>query len=675
MLISVVILPLISTVLVGVFGRILGKIGAMLVSNFFIFLTLIIAMVSWYEISLSGCKLLIELWPWFSIGFVEVKWTFFFDSLTCTMLIVITSISMLVHIYSTSYMEEDPHIIRFMCYLSLFTFFMIILVTSFNFIQLFLGWEGVGISSYLLINFWFTRTAANQSAIKAIIVNRFGDVGLLIGILGIFNLVKSVDFSIIFTQLGNLEKEYFLINTIEMHALTLISIALFIGAVGKSAQMGLHTWLPDAMEGPTPVSALIHAATMVTAGVFVLIRLSPILEYSSYALTIVTVIGGLTGFFAGTVGIFQNDLKRVIAYSTCSQLGYMVAGCGLSSYSVALFHLMNHAFFKALLFLSAGAVIHAVLDEQDMRRMGGLLHILPFTFSMFIIGSLSLMGFPYTTGYYSKDVLLELAISSYYVYSVYIYWLLFLGAGCTAFYSFRLLYIVFLGESNLSKKTFNFVHDAPLRMAGVMVILSFGSIFIGYICKDMFLGLGSTFFGNSLGYSNKENNYQLIEAEFLMSLIKVLPIIFSITCASIAYFSYKYYYNFFYIKTNSQVKIYTFFNKKWYFDLIYNKIIIKLLMNFGYYISHRLLDKGIMEILGPVGLIRIFASNERFFLQHNSGYIFKGVFIIIISLISYIWFSKNLQLYFIVNEIGSILFIYCAIYFQNEGFVGKKKII
>lgn len=666
MYISVIILPLISFIFVGFFGRLFGIKGSIIVSNIFIALTLLVSSMLFYEVNLSGGKLYIDLWEWFSLGVLELKWGFLFDSLTCTMLVVITSISSLVHLYSSSYMEHDPHIIRFMSYLSLFTFFMIILVTSDNFGQLFLGWEGVGVSSYLLINFWYTRVSANQAAIKAIIVNRFGDVGILLGMLSIFFLVKSLDFAIIFSLLKNLENSYILFNIFEVHALSFISFVIFIGAVGKSAQMGLHTWLPDAMEGPTPVSALIHAATMVTAGVFVLIRLSSILEYSTNILIIIIVVGALTAFFAGTVGIFQNDLKRVIAYSTCSQLGYMVVSCGLSNYSIALFHLMNHAFFKALLFLSAGAVIHAVLDEQDMRKMGGLIQILPYTYSMFVIGSLSLMGFPYTTGYYSKDVILELAYSNYTVYSIFIYWLLILGAICTAFYSFRLLYITFIGETNINKNIFKYIHDVPKLMGIPLLILSFGSIFVGYIFKDMFVGIGSIFLKDSVGYTTQLYYNSLIEAEFLFVGIKILPIIFSILSGFIALILYTYYPEYTYIVGNIFfIKIYQFFNKKWYFDLIYNRILVKLILNFGYFISFKMLDRGLFEIIGPTGIVRIIKINENYYRNHISGYIFKYVFLIVISTIFLLGLIKY-NIY--IEQITFLIFVYlslCMLYYIN----------
>ncbi|CAL6448416.1 unnamed protein product [Bathycoccus prasinos] len=367
------------------------------------------------KVGIAGSPCYIQLAPWFTSEFFDATWGFMFDSLTVVMLVVVTFVSTLVHIYSISYMSEDPHLPRFMSYLSIFTFFMLMLVTADNFIQLFFGWEGVGLASYLLINFWYTRLQANKSAIKAMLVNRVGDFGLALGIIATFSLFKSVDFATVFACSAHFAETSFIFFHLEWHALSLICALLFVGAVGKSAQLGLHTWLPDAMEGPTPVSALIHAATMVTAGVFMIARCSPLFEQAPQTLILVTVTGALTAFFAATTGVVQNDLKRVIAYSTCSQLGYMVFACGISQYAVGVFHLMNHAFFKALLFLSAGAVIHALADEQDMRKMGGTIKVLPFTYSMMFIGSLALIGFPFLTGFYSKDVILEVAYAKYTV--------------------------------------------------------------------------------------------------------------------------------------------------------------------------------------------------------------------------------------------------------------------
>jgi len=363
-------------------------------------------------------------------------------------------------VYSIAYMGHDPHLPRFMSYLSIFTFFMLMLVTANNWIQMFFGWEGVGLASYLLINFWFTRAQANKSAIKAMLVNRVGDFGLALGIMALFAVFMTVDFVTVFACAHTMSQCYFIFFTFEVHALTTVCALLFVGAVGKSAQLGLHMWLPDAMEGPTPVSALIHAATMVTAGVFMLARCSPLFEHAPYALLGITLVGAMTAFFAATTGVVQNDLKRVIAYSTCSQLGYMIFVCGLSQYAVGIFHLMNHAFFKALLFLSAGAVIHALGDEQDMRKMGGVLKLLPFTYSMMVIGSLALIGFPFLTGFYSKDVILEVAYAKYSIGGNFAYWLGVMSALCTSYYSFRLLFLTFVGPVNALKASLHAVHEA-----------------------------------------------------------------------------------------------------------------------------------------------------------------------------------------------------------------------
>ncbi|RYX81881.1 NADH-quinone oxidoreductase subunit L, partial [bacterium] len=429
-------------------------------------------------------------------------------------------------LYSISYMSGDPHLPRFMSYLSIFTFFMLCLVTADNFLQMFFGWEGVGLASYLLINFWFTRLQASKASIKAMLVNRVGDFGLSLGIMAIFSVFKSVDFCTVFSIAPHFAESSFIFCNVECHLYNVICILLFIGAVGKSAQLGLHTWLPDAMEGPTPVSALIHAATMVTAGVFLIARCSPLFEYAPTALMVVTLVGGMTCFFAATTGVLQNDLKRVIAYSTCSQLGYMVFACGISNYSVGVFHLMNHAFFKALLFLSAGSVIHALSDEQDMRKMGGVVKLLPFTYGMMLIGSLSLTGFPFLTGFYSKDTILELAFANYTICGNFVYWL---GAICvlfTSYYSFRLLFLAFLSPTNLYKSSLKKTHDAPFIMALPLILLAFGSIFVGYLGKDMMIGLGTNFWGNSLFVLPK--NIYLLESEYIPQTQKMVPLFFTL---------------------------------------------------------------------------------------------------------------------------------------------------
>lgn len=406
-----------------------------------------------------------------------------FDSLTVVMLMVVTSISCLVHLYSIAYMSSDSHSPRFLCYLSIFTFFMLMLVTGDNFIQVFLGWEGVGLSSYLLINFWCTRLQADKAAIKAMLVNRVGDFGFALGILGCYTLFQTVDFSTIFacSSLPPTRQSFFL--PMRWNAITLICLLLLLGAVGKSAQIGLHTWLPDAMEGPTPVSALIHAATMVTAGVFLIARCSYLFENSPTALIVLSVSGATTAFLAATTGLLQNDIKRVIAFSTCSQLGYMLFACGISNYSVSVFHLLNHAFFKALLFLSSGAVIHAMSDEQDLRKMGGLASSLPFTYAMMLIGSLSLIGFPFLTGFYSKDVILELAYTKYTLSGNFAFWLGSVSVLFTSYYSFRILSLTFLVPTNSCGRDLVRRHDAPIPMAFTLILLAFGSLFVGYFAK------------------------------------------------------------------------------------------------------------------------------------------------------------------------------------------------
>ena len=541
------------------------------------------------------------------------------------MIVVVGTVSTLVHMYSYGYMSGDPHLSRFMSYLSFFTFFMLMLVTADNFIQLFLGWEGVGLCSYLLIGFWSTRIQANKSAIKALILNKIGDFGVLIAIVLVFIVFQSVDFSTVFALVPFFFNKTVFFLFWEVNVITLICFLFFIGAVGKSAQLGLHTWLPDAMEGPTPVSALIHAATMVTAGVFLIIRCSPLFEYSPTMLSVITFVGALTAFFAATAGTVQNDLKKVIAYSTCSQLGYMVFSCGLSGYAVSLFHLANHAFFKALLFLSAGCVIHSLSDEQDMRRMGGLVKLLPLTYTLFLIGTLALTGFPFLTGFYSKDVILEIAYTHYSVSSLFSYWLGTLTAGFTAFYSFRLLYLTFLSENNAYKSVMKNVHESSWVMVLPLMVLVFGSIFVGYLAKDLFLGLGSDAFLNSIFVHPK--NLIFIDAEFIPYHIKLIPLFFSFSGIFLCFFFYAFllklelfWFNAYNNKNLNIVKVhhflYKFYNKKWFFDTVYNLFVGYPLLKFGYNVTFKLMDKGVIEFFGPYGL-SLLGYESSFFMKAN----------------------------------------------------------
>lgn len=607
----------------------------------------------------------------------DASWGLLFDSLTVVMLIVVTFVSSLVHLYSISYMSHDPSAPRFMCYLSIFTFFMLMLVTGDNFIQLFLGWEGVGLASYLLINFWFTRLQANKAAIKAMLVNRVGDFGLALGIMGCFSIFQTVDFEVLFACASAYAdpSNIFLFCFTKGHALTVICILLFIGAVGKSAQIGLHTWLPCAMEGPTPVSALIHAATMVTAGVFMIARCSPLFEYAPNALIVITFVGAMTSFFAATTGIMQNDLKRVIAYSTCSQLGYMIFACGISNYSVSVFHLMNHAFFKALLFLSAGSVIHAMSDEQDMRKMGGLASLLPFTYAMMLIGSLSLVGFPFLTGFYSKDVILELAYAKYTISGNFAFWLGSLSVFFTSYYSFRLLFLTFLAPANAYKRDIAQCHDAPVLMAIPLILLAIGSIFVGYLAKDMMIGLGTHFWANSIFILPK--NELLCESEFgTPTIFKLIPLIFSSFGAFIAYQVHFLAKPFFFRLKTSRFgqKIYSFLNKRWLFDKVFNDFLVKACLWFGYEVSFKTLDKGVFEILGPSGISTTLRELAADFSKIQTGFIAHYAFVMLIGLTVFITIFGlwDLISFWVDNRLYFILLISALFMSRDRNFIAVR---
>ena len=658
----IVFSPLIGFGLSSILPKIYGTKKAVSSSIFFLFISFLFSMIIFFNNSIIiNISHIFEYSIWISSGLFTCYWGFLFDTLTHIMLITITTISLLVHIYSSEYMSEDPHLPRFMSYLSLFTFFMLILVTANNFIQMFVGWEGVGFCSYLLINFWFTRLQANKAAIKAMLVNRVSDFTLILGILVLFFSLKTVEYTSVFNSIIILKDSQVNFFSYNFFIIDLICFFFFLGAMGKSAQLFLHVWLPDAMEGPTPVSALIHAATMVTAGIFLIARSSPIFEYSTCSLEFITIIGAITAFFASSVGLVQNDLKKIIAYSTCSQLGYMVFSCGLSNYSLGIFHLSNHAYFKALLFLSAGSVIHAMSDEQDIRKMGGLRRILPFTYSMFLIGSLALTGFPFLTGFYSKDVILEIAYGSYTVYGHFAYWLGTIAAFFTAFYSTRLLYFTFLSETNSSRIIILSSHDAPFKMAFPLGILAFYSIFIGYLSKDMFIGLGTSFFGNSLFILPM--NIQLVDAEFLPIFYKLLPVILSIFSILLALFIFHYYYYEFlsYQMSPFGLKIYTFLNRKWYFDKIYNEYINQNLLKFGYVISYQIIDKGLIELFGPKGLSILIFDLGKQIINFQTGLVYNYsltlffstlcFFFLIILSIFYPFFSP-LFFYFILLYIN-----------------------
>jgi len=643
MYLLIILLPLISAITSGLFGRYIGREGSKWITTSSIFITFLMSCVAFYEVALAGSPCYFEVMTWIDSEMFSTSWGFLFDSLTVVMLVVVTCVSTLVHLYSTEYMGGDPHLPRFMSYLSLFTFFMLILVTADNFLQMFVGWEGVGLCSYLLINFWFTRIQANKAAIKAMLMNRIGDFSLIIGIIIIFIYYKSVDYASVAALTPFLKIDVIKFLNINISLLTVVGIFLFIGAVGKSAQLGLHTWLPDAMEGPTPVSALIHAATMVTAGVFLLARSSFVYEYSFNVLGYVSIIGALTAFCASTIGLVQNDLKRVIAYSTCSQLGYMVFACGLSNYSTGVFHLSNHAFFKALLFLSAGSIIHAVNDEQDMRKMGGLKKLLPFTYSMVVIGSLALIGFPFLTGFYSKDLILELAFSKFSSFGYFSYFLGTFGAFFTAFYSTRLLCLTFLSEPSGHKSVIPFAADAPNAITFALGVLALPSIFIGFYSKDMIVGLGTEFFGTAIYVPSENNN--IFDAEFIDLFYKLLPVNLSLLGATLSFLLYSFYYKVLFSLKVSFLgkKVYNFFNRKWFFDKIYNEYFGQFFFKFGYSVSYKFIDRGIFELLGPTGLSFTSVGLGSNLYKNQTGYMYHYTYSILVSLtallgLRFLWF-------------------------------------
>ena len=651
MYLTILILPLLGSFVSGFLGRKIGVTGSHIITCTCLILSSILATIAFYEVGLNSSPVIINLFNWIDSEYMTISWEFLFDQLTVSMFIPVLYISSLIHIFSTDYMAEDPHNQRFFSYLSLFTFFMLVLVSGANFFVMFVGWEGIGIVSYLLINFWFTRIQANKAAILALTMNRVGDMGLSIGYFALFALFGSLDYATIFS----------IVPFMNEIAITIIGLLLLTGAMAKSAQIPLHSWLPGSMEGPTPVSALIHAATLVTAGLYLLLRSSPLLEYSSTALLIITLTGATTAFFAATCGLVQNDLKRIIAFSTISQLGYMVMAVGLSQYNVALMHVINHAFFKALLFLGAGAVIHSFSDQQDIRRLGGLIKFLPFTYTAMLVGSLSLLATPWLTGFYSKDLIIELAYGQYSFSGTYAFILGSITAGLTAFYSFRLICLVFLTVPNGPKQSYLNAHEANNKVIIPLFILALFSIFFGFIFSDLFVGMASDFFSNALFI--KPNNISLIEAEFSLPLIiKLLPALLSLFGASLAIFLYHKSPTFIIDLTDNLLGkiLYSFFNGKYFFDIIYNNYVINKGLELGYIIS-KFLDRGIIEIVGPYGLSQTLTNTGKNISKLDTGVITTYSIYITLSLLSLIFliFAPILIDTSLLNEIR-LFIIYIA---------------
>nr|YP_010516717.1 NADH dehydrogenase subunit 5 [Haslea karadagensis]UXN44260.1 NADH dehydrogenase subunit 5 [Haslea karadagensis] len=659
-------LPLISFFSAGLFGTLVGFQGAPLLTTSCLFVSFLISLFIFYEVAFIGCFSYVKMGLWINSEVFLIDWGFMYDSLTAVMCCVVTFISCLVHLYSTDYMSHDPHLPRFMSYLSLFTFFMLILITAENYIQMFIGWEGVGLCSYLLINFWFTRIQANKAAIKAMLINRIGDFSLILGALILFDYFKTVDYASIAVLTPYLKTQVINFLNIEFNLLTIVGVLLFIGAVGKSAQIGLHTWLPDAMEGPTPVSALIHAATMVTAGVFLIARSSFLYEYTPNLLGYIACLGAFTAFCASTIGLLQNDLKRVIAYSTCSQLGYMVFICGLSNYSAGIFHLANHAFFKALLFLSAGSIIHAINDEQDMRKMGGLKSLLPFTYSMVIIGSLALIGFPFLTGFYSKDLILELAYSKYSWSGYFSYYLGSFGAFFTAFYSMRLLCLTFLCRPFGHRSVIGFAYDAEGIISFVLGILAIPSIFIGFYGKDLLVGLGSDFFKTAIHVSSIHIN--VFDSEFVSLRYKILPVCLSLLGSFLAFFLYNFQFKFlYYLKISFFGKvIYNFLNRKWFFDKVYNECVGQFFFKFGYNTSYKFMDRGVFELLGPTGLSVFITQVASDLYKLQTGYLYHYTYSILIAFTFLLGLKEIFLIFGGVLDFRIFFLVFISIFFLNK---------
>ena len=626
MYLAIISLPLLGSTISGFFGRKIGASGSQLITSLLIMITMLIVVIIFNEVTVNKTLVSIFTFRWIDTEWLNVLWGFNFDSLTACMLIPVLIISFLVHLYSIGYMSHDPHNQRFFSYLSLFTFMMVILVTANNFLLMFVGWEGVGVCSYLLVNFWFTRIAANQSSMSAFLTNRVGDCFLTLGMFAIIWTFGNLDYSTIFS----------LAPYTNENVITIIGVCLLIGAMAKSSQVGLHVWLPLAMEGPTPVSALIHAATMVTAGVYLLMRSSPLIEYSSTVLMLCLWVGSITTIFSSLIGLFQQDIKKVIAYSTMSQLGMMVIAIGLSSYNLALFHLINHAFYKGLLFLGAGAVIHAVADNQDFRKYGGLIRYLPLTYTVMLLASLSLVAFPFMTGYYSKDFILESSFGQLTYSSLSVYVVAVIGAMFTTLYSVKVLYLTFITNPNGPLINYKNAHESDIFMSIPLIILTLFSVFFGYIGKDIFIGLGTNVFTDNSLFIHSSNEIMLNTEFAVPHLFKILPFLFtlflSVTCIYLVEFLPKFITWF--KSTRVGYNIFNFFSLRFLIEFIYNRHIARLILNMGGQTT-KVLDKGSIEYLGPHGLSLLLSNLSKYLSKLDSGLVTSYALYIVIGLTLY----------------------------------------
>jgi len=622
----IIFLPLIASIISGFFGKFVGDRFSEILTSFLITVSAVLSILIFYKVIIFDYTNTFVISTWINSGALNVNWSIKIDALSSVMLVVVTLISSLVHIYSIGYMSHDPHKPRFMAYLSLFTFAMLTLVTSDNFLQLFFGWEGVGLCSYLLIGFWFKKDSANAAAMKAFIVNRVGDFGFALGIFLIFYLFGTVNYDEVFQLIPEFTQEKISIMGVAFNAIDVICLLLFVGAMGKSAQIFLHTWLPDAMEGPTPVSALIHAATMVTAGVFLVVRCSPIYEFSETALFFITLVGMTTALFAASVALAQNDIKKIIAYSTCSQLGYMFFATGVGAYNVAMFHLFTHAFFKALLFLGSGSVIHSFKNEQDINKMGGCYKSLPYTYAFMVIGTLALTGFPFLSGFYSKDAIIEFA---YLKNSNVGYFAAYIGvftALLTSIYSWRLIFKTFHGSYNNKDLNKSTLRESPIVMLLPLFVLSIGAIASGYFFKNLFIGYESSidFWKYSIKFlepinTNHPPSWFIFSTPILVTLS--IPLSFYLFVKNKKF-------------TESIIEanqpLYKFLKNKWYFDELYNCLFVETSKKIGNYFWKKI-DSGIIDRFGPDGISALIKSLSTIAVRFQSGYIYQYAFVMLIG--------------------------------------------
>jgi len=664
MYLAIIFLPLLGSIVSGFFGRKVGIMGSRTISCLCIIITTILAVLVFFEGGFNNTSVSINLFNWITSETFNMTWTFQFDNLTISMLIPVLIISSLVHIYSIGYMSTDPHNQRFFSYLNLFTFMMIILVTGNNYLLMFVGWEGVGVCSYLLVSFWFTRIAANQSSISAFLTNRVGDCLLTLGMLTILWSLGNLDYASTFS----------LIPYINETTISIIGLCLLIGAMAKSSQLGLHVWLPMAMEGPTPVSALIHAATMVTAGVYLLIRSSPLIEYSSTLLLLCLWLGAITTVFSSLVGLFQQDIKKIIAYSTMSQLGMMVIAIGLSSYNLALFHLINHAFYKGLLFLGAGAVIHAIADNQDLRKYGGLRLFLPLTYSVILMASLSLVAFPFMTGFFSKDFILESAYGQYYFSSIAVYFIAVIGAIFTTLYSVKVLFLTFLTNPNGPSIYYKNAHEGDIFISLPLVILGLFSVYFGFLTKDIFIGVGTGFFTDNSIFIHP-NHEIFIDTEFAVStLFKLLPLFFTVFFSLISVLYSEYLSNIInnFKLSNLGHSIFGFFNQRFLIEFLYNKYIVNKILYLGGQTSN-VLDKGSVEKLSSFGLEKLLIAISKLASALNKGVVTNYALYMVLGIVFYIfvfrydisYITSHISLFYIISFFA-LLIGFSIFYFENK---------